>query len=203
MHPVDLEYTPLKHFSKRLAELAALNDVPEDLAAAAVWKESVKSRLVYASYAFLLVALWQAFWERIAETSFEASVGRHADPESLDAQRTQLKEALKRFNTPSATNIDRLIRLATGVPQLSNAWVLPDMSNVEIRRRLDAILHTRHRIAHTEIREGTFSRDENLDSMKLLYALAEISSDAIDAHVGKSCEADSTPITSQLENVDR
>ena len=45
VHPVDLEYTPLKHFSKRLAELAALNDVPADLAAAAVWKESVKSRL--------------------------------------------------------------------------------------------------------------------------------------------------------------
>ena len=183
---MDLEYTPLMHFSKRLAELAALNDVPSDLAAAGVGKESVKSRLVYASYAFLLVALWQAFWERIAVASFEASAERPADPDSRDAQRTHLNEALKRFNTPSATNIDRLIRLATGVPQLSNAWVLPDMSNAEIRRRLDAILHTRHRIAHTEIREGSFGRDENLDSMKLLYALAEISSDAIDAHVGTS-----------------
>ncbi len=186
MHPVNLEYTSLRHFSKRLAELAALNDVPSDLAEAGVGKESVKSRLVYASYVVMLVALWQAFWERLAVASFEAFAGRHADPESLDAQRMQLDEALKRFNTPSAANIDRLIRLSTGIPHVSNAWVLPDMSNAEIRRRLDAILHSRHRIAHTEIRELTFSREENLDRMKLLYALAEISSDAIAAHVGKS-----------------
>jgi len=186
VHPVNLEYTPLQHFSKRLAELAALNEVPSDLAEAGVGKEWVKSRLVYASYVFMLVALWQAFWERIAVESFEASAGRHADPESRDAQRMQLEEALKRFNTPSALNIDRLVRLSTGIVHVSNAWVLPDVSNAEIRRRLDAILHTRHRIAHTEIREGTFSREANLDRMKLLNALAEISSDAIAAHVGKS-----------------
>lgn len=183
MSPVSLDYTPLKHFSKRLADLATLHDIPADLARAKVRKAVSKTRLVHASSAFLVVALWQSFWQRTATDVFESSGDAFPDAATYEAQRTKLRRTLRYFNTPDAKNIDRLIRVSTGIPRISDSWVLPDATNAEIRSRLEAILQLRHRIAHTDIRDIAFSRDENVENMRLLYALAERSTDTIDAHL--------------------
>lgn len=183
MSPVSLDYTPLKHFSKRLADLATLYDIPTDLARAKVRKAVSKTRLVHASSALLMVAMWQSFWQRTATDVFESSRNAFPDAATYEAQRTKLRKTLRYFNTPDAKNIDRLIRVSTGIPRISDSWVLPDATNAEIRSRLEAILQLRHRIAHTEISDITFSRDENVENMRLLYALADRSTDTIDAHL--------------------
>jgi hypothetical protein len=179
-----LEYTPLKHFTKRLAEIAHLQNIPADLAKANARKHSIKTELVYAGYAVMLVALWQSFWERLADEAFESKVRLHPDPAFQETLRAPFRETLKRFNTPNAENIDRLVKVSTGIPRISSTWILPDLSNEQIRQRLSEILQTRHEIAHTEIRALRLGYEANLANMELLHSLACMSSDVVATYLG-------------------
>ena len=178
-----IEYTPLKHFSKRLAEISQVQGITKDLENQDVRKLSTKIKFLHASYTIFLVALWQAFWVKLSKEAFEFLIHSNPHPTFDENLRAQFENTLKRFNTPNAENIDNLIKAATGINKLSNDWIVEGLSNKAIKQRLKNILEIRHKIAHTGYSSTPLSYAESYDHMNFLFLLAEVSSGIIEKHV--------------------
>jgi hypothetical protein len=177
------KYTPLKHFSKRLAEISQVQDITKDLEKQEVRKLSTKMKFLHASYTIFLIALWQAFWVTLSREAFEFLITSNPDSAFRENLRTEFENTLKRFNTPDAEGVDKLIKAATGISKLSNYWVADGLSNEATKQRLKEILNIRHKIAHTGYSSTPLSYDGNYEHMNFLYSLAGLSSDLIGKHV--------------------
>lgn len=178
-----IEYTPLKHFSKRLAEISQVQSIIKDLENQDVRKLSTKIKFLHASYMIFLVALWQTFWVRLSKVAFECLTNSNPHPAFNENLLAQFENTLKRFNTPDAENIDKLIKVATGINKLSNHWRVRELSNKATKQRLKDILEIRHKIAHTGYSSTPLSYDENYAHMNFLFLLAEVSSNIVEKHV--------------------
>lgn len=178
-----LEYTPVKHFSKRLAEISHVQSITKDLENKEVRKLTTKIKFLHASYIIFLVALWQSFWKRLAKESFEFLINCNSHPELDENLLTEFENTLNRFNTPDPKNIDKLIKSATGIAKISDDWKVEKLSNDATKERLRDLLKIRHKIAHTGSSSVPLNYDENYEHMNFLFVLANISSDVIEKHV--------------------
>lgn len=96
----------------------------------------------------LCISAWEAFIEELVRESLRALHVPVPHPGLVQALDELLGDDLNRFNTPSAGNVQSLLRQTVGVADIRRSWYWPGMTIVQAGAALGQALNLRHRIAH-------------------------------------------------------
>lgn len=100
------------------------------------------------SVVVMCISAWEAYIEELVREALQALHVPVPHPGLVRAFNELLRDDLDRFHTPSAANVQALIRQTIGVPDIRRAWYWPGMRIAQAAADLGQVLGLRHRIAH-------------------------------------------------------
>lgn len=176
---LNLEKTPVQRFSKNLVRIKYIQHIQLDMEECNAAKLQLKIQFLNQSYVLQLIAFWQVFIEELAESGFRQIEASGSGGHFRDIARGKLDESLKKFNTPNKDNIDKLFKEALGVPNISKFWKSDTLTHETAISTLEALLNSRHQIAHTGHTSRPLSYATNFEKMKVLMQIAELTEKAL------------------------
>lgn len=191
--------SPLRLFSKSLANTAVVQLIEKDLDSAVVKKKNTQTQFLYQTYIVFLVAAWQDFIQALAGDAFEELHPFVPYSEAEQVAYEELLNAINRFNTPLTYHIDKLIQKATGIERISSHWHWKNMTNELARQRLAELLNIRHEIVHTGRSDQPPSFEINFEYTDFVYNLGCILNNVIVRHIKETTGRDSYSIESLKE----
>jgi len=97
----------------------------------------------------MCVAAWEAYVEELVRECLEALRPPAGGPLGVwPALNASVRSDLGRFNTPNSQNVRTLFSDGLGLTNITAAWTWTNASPESNARKLDAILKTRHLVAH-------------------------------------------------------
>jgi hypothetical protein len=96
----------------------------------------------------MCISAWEAYIEELVRESLQALHAPVPHPGLAQALNELLGADLDRFNTPSAPNVQSLLRQTIGVADIRRSWYWPGMTIAQAGSALGQALNLRHRIAH-------------------------------------------------------
>jgi hypothetical protein len=171
---LNLKRTPSQLFSKNLVRIKFIQHIQTDLEKCGAAKLSPKIQFLNQTYVSKLIAFWQVFIEELAEYGFRQIEAFENGGIFRDVARAKLDESLKKFNTPSKENIDKLFKEALGIPNISKHWCSETLPQNVGAATLADLLESRHQIAHTGSTAKPLSYEANFKKMEILMQLAEL-----------------------------
>lgn len=177
---IDLTRTPAAYFSRRMVRIKFIQHIQDDLRKMpSIGKLPTKISYLNHAYILHLVAHWQVFNEELASYGFSLLEQKDKNSPFVGIAKAKLDQCLKRFNTPSKKNIDKLFEEALGIDGITRCWsekIEPSNLGAET---LDRVLQARHRIAHTGSAHIKLSYETNYEDMKVLVRLAQVMEDRL------------------------
>lgn len=174
-----VEKTPEQKFSRNLVRIKYIQLIQSDLQTAGATRFSQKMKFLNQAYVMHLVAAWQVFIRELAEYGFRQIEAYEGSGVFRQVARARLDDALKRFNTPSRENIDRLFKECLGVPEISKNWFSEKISRNKATATLANLLAARHEIAHTGLTPKELTYEANFANMEILMHVAELTEHAL------------------------
>jgi RiboL-PSP-HEPN len=168
-----LKKTPIESFNKELINISIIYTIAGDLDEHSVLRSEKKKDILYRSYIIYLMAAWQTFIKDTAREAFDALVVLEPCTIFHDTLTDTLGGKLKRFSSPKTSNINELIKTATGIPKISTSWNWNGAEDYTFAEKtLDQIWTVRCEIAHAVYASEGVSQQQNLNYMKFLFNLA-------------------------------
>jgi RiboL-PSP-HEPN len=96
----------------------------------------------------MCISAWEAYIEELVRESLQALHNPAPHPGLVQALNELLRDDLDRFHTPSAGNVQSLVRQTIGLTDIRRAWYWPGMTIAQAGAALGQALNLRHRIAH-------------------------------------------------------
>lgn len=169
---------PAMIFSKKLKSIALIQLIEKDLdrleklEGGAVKKISLKKDFLYQSYIIHLTASWQEFNKELVEYAFSA-LQKNSDSNVMnDIAKRRVNDLLKKFNTPSTSNVNSLYKDAFGIVNVSSCWCFDGVDNQTAIDTLNNVLKIRHQIAHKGFSEEELNYEINFENMEIIYDIA-------------------------------
>ncbi len=134
-------------FIPLLRDAEELNDAYTQLQAVPATRHFATEALNRAVVIVCLSA-WEAYVEELVRESLQALHAPVPHPGLVRALDALLGDDLDRFNTPSAGNVQSLLRQTIGVADIRRSWYWPGMTIAKAGSDLGQALSLRHRIAH-------------------------------------------------------
>lgn len=166
--------SPAQLFSKQLVSLKYVQHIQNDLKKNDIKKINLKNNYLNQSYIFHLIAYWQTFIERLLLEKVNKMQLEFNDKELLELIILNVKNKLKKFNTPNTENIDSLFKETLGIEKVTSSWNTTSLTRTIARKELKEILNIRHKIAHTGYSETKLDYSLNFEKMKFIFNLASI-----------------------------
>jgi hypothetical protein len=96
----------------------------------------------------MCISAWEAYVEELVRESLQTLQNPAPHPGLVQALDELLSDDLNRFNTPSAANVQAILRQTLGVPDVRRAWYWPGTTIAQASSALGQALNLRHQIAH-------------------------------------------------------
>lgn len=96
----------------------------------------------------MCIAAWESYIEELVREALQALHAPVPHPGLVQALNELLRDDLDRFHTPSAANVQSLLRQTIGVADIRRSWYWPGMTIAQAGAALGQALNLRHRIAH-------------------------------------------------------
>ena len=96
----------------------------------------------------MCISAWEAYIEELVREALHVLHTPVPHPGLVQALNELLRADLDRFNTPSAGNVQSLLRQTVGVVDIRRSWYWPGMTIAQASSDLGQALNYRHQIAH-------------------------------------------------------
>jgi hypothetical protein len=96
----------------------------------------------------MCISAWEAYIEELVREALQTLHTPVPHPGLVQALTELLRDDLDRFNTPSAGNVQSLLRQTIGVADIRRSWYWPGMTITQAGSALGLALNLRHQIAH-------------------------------------------------------
>lgn len=174
----NLTKTPTQMFSKNLVRIKYIQRIQLDIENSEANKKLLKIDFLNKMYIFQLVAFWQVFIEDLAKSGIWLENIHNDKLKQMNLKKEKLDAQLKKFNTPSRKNIDKLFKDVFEIPKLSNSWESDNLKRSRATSSLSILLKSRHEIAHTGNTKTQWSYEKNFQMMRTLLCIAELTENA-------------------------